>query len=109
MAERGVKPSALAENAGVSKGYISGILKGIKPPPSFEVCKKFSEVLQVSPSWLLFGDDGRSPIVLNEDPTPYGAKPPPEPTMAEAFQKLGEALDMLKKLMENGPKKGDEP
>lgn len=27
-----------------------------------------------------------------------------EPTMAEAFQKLGEALDMLKHLMENMPK-----
>lgn len=55
MANRGIKAARLAEITGVSKGYLSELLKGKKVAPSFEVIKKFAEVLECSPRDLLPG------------------------------------------------------
>lgn len=52
----GVKASHLASKAGVSKGYVSELLKGNKQSPSIETCRKFAEVLDVSMVWLFDGD-----------------------------------------------------
>ena len=41
--------------AGVSKGYVSDLLKKKKESPSTETCKKFAEVLSVHPVWLFLG------------------------------------------------------
>lgn len=55
MADSGFKPARLASESAVSKGYLSELLKGNKAAPSFEVVKKFADVLDSSPQWLLYG------------------------------------------------------
>lgn len=57
LAKAGMKASTLASMAGVSKGYVSDLLKRKKESPSTETCKKFAEVLSVPQVWLFFGDD----------------------------------------------------
>lgn len=51
-----IRAARLADESSVSKGYVSGLLSGSKPRPSFETCEKFAKVLEVSPEWLFEGD-----------------------------------------------------
>ena len=60
-----MRPSKLAEKAGVSKGYVSGLLAGVKNKPSIDTCKKFSEVLGCSLPWLFDGDEDASSVPQN--------------------------------------------
>lgn len=102
----GMMPGELAAKACVSKGYVSGLLNGTKTAPSVKICRKFSDVLGVSHLWLLGHDFENIPSMsaptLREDETPYktGVNPAPEPTLAEVFAKLHEALDMLRSVVE---------
>lgn len=98
-----MRPSRLAELAGVSKGYVSGLLSGAKAGPSVEVCQKFSQVLDVSFLWLLDGRVDRQQeqsSVLREDPTPYRVTPkPPQSDLAIAAQNTANAMqDMCEEL-----------
>lgn len=68
MAESGLKAARLAAGTGISKGYLSELLKGHKEAPSFEVVKKFAEVLGCSPRWLLTGHEAPG---LAPSPAPH--------------------------------------
>lgn len=108
LVERGLRASALAEKAGISKGYVSELLKGKKAEPSFDACKKFAEVLGCSPSWLLFGceEDQQDSTMLRDDIAVYGKKTAPleqpEPTLAEVFELLRLAIDKLEIIVKKG-------
>ena len=62
----GVRASHLAEKAGVSKGYVSELLKGNKSRPSIETCKKFAEVLSIPMIWLFDGGDAALNLGKND-------------------------------------------
>lgn len=104
----GLLPGELAAKAGISKGYVSGLLKGTKTAPSIKICRKFSEVLGIDHLWLLGNDLTQNPLppapTLRDNEAPYntGASQPP-PSLADVFAKLHEAIDMLREVVENGP------
>ena len=95
----------LPTEIGISERSLFGYRAG-KYPVTAKALRKLQAAeeragLAVSP-WKM--DD---PAVLREDPATYQVSPnseTKEPTMAEAFRKIGEALDILKHLMENMPK-----
>lgn len=49
---RGVKATPLAKKIGLSAGYVSDLLKGVKDNPSLELIQKLSRELNISPNWL---------------------------------------------------------
>ena len=108
MAEAGIKAARLAENACISKGYVSGLLSGTKEEPSFEVVKKIAEVLSCSPTFLLYGMEQGQEMesVLREEPPVYGKKSEASPlrspdelakSRVENARKLGKAEALLER------------
>jgi transcriptional regulator with XRE-family HTH domain len=71
MAARGMNAAELCVSAQVSKGYLSEILNGKKAVPSFKTCKKFSDVLQISLTWLIYGEGTLEESTVREDPPAY--------------------------------------
>lgn len=72
--------------------------------PKAEMLERICGFLGVDAKWLLFGSETvQSSVqssVLREEPYPYRAGPPktelePEPTLADAFRLLKQALDVL--------------
>ncbi|GED15977.1 DNA-binding transcriptional regulator, XRE-family HTH domain [Aneurinibacillus migulanus] len=51
--EKGISLSALAEQAGVAKSYLSSIERGVQSNPSITFLEKISSVLQVEIQILL--------------------------------------------------------
>ena len=116
MAEAGIKASKLAENACISKGYVSGLLSGTKEAPSFEVVKKIAEVLSCSPTFLLYGlEKGQeSESVLREEPPEYRVKSNPsplrspnEPTILERMETLQRGYDETREALADANRKLD--
>lgn len=70
LSKSDLSPSALAAKAGVSRSYLSQVIKG-KRPLSRKVADSLSAPLNVSPSWLFFGDETGS---LKEEPVKYSTK-----------------------------------
>jgi transcriptional regulator with XRE-family HTH domain len=81
LIKAGMKASTLASKAGVSKGYVSDLLKGKKGFPSAETCKKFSEVLGVPQIWLFSGDEPT--VFAVRDGNPKDRYPPENEENAE--------------------------
>lgn len=110
MADFGINAAELAEKSCVSKGYLSEIIKGKKGAPSFETCKKIADVLNVSPSVLVFGELGEeTSSIVKEATTPYRCEPKPlrepgEPTIMERFAAMdaerGEMLEKMEKIQQ---------
>ncbi len=104
----GVKASHLATKAGVSKGYVSELLKGNKSSPSIETCKKFSEVLNVPMVWLFDGETKPEDRRMREDAKlfPDASREDLEAAhrrldeMALELKRLGNIEDMLARLLE---------
>lgn len=109
MLTAGVKASALAANAGISKGYVSELLKGGKSAPSFETVRKFADVLHCSPGWLLYGvqKDQEMANMLREDPAVYGGNPPAPPpgepaaTLEDAMALMRQAMRIIEEIQRN--------
>lgn len=124
-----MKPARLADNVGVSKGYVSGLLSGGKKNPSIELCVKFSKVLECSPIWLFDGSEenevknaessvnlkepgvGESACRVCEEPAIYGAgiaemgslgKVSREEEIVLAFRQIRAGLDLLEQIMKKG-------
>lgn len=53
--EQGITQEEIAAKLGVSQQYVSGLLSG-KKPFGKKQAKRFFELWQISPSWLLTGD-----------------------------------------------------
>lgn len=94
MTDSGLKAARLALGAGISKGYLSELLKGRKEAPSFEVVKKFADVLGCSPRWLLTGHEaaGISPTLpVEESPAPLPSASPSAASAPLRFASSSEA------------------
>lgn len=104
----GIRASRLAQDAGVSKGYVSGLLSGVKDQPSIETCKKFSEVLECSLAWLFEGEL-QEPPPLSALPSATSAPPRFDPSSPPADTALAGVLERiaiaLEKLVEFEEKK----
>lgn len=131
-----MRASRLAENAHVSKGYVSDLLSGKKERPSIDVCVEFAKVLGVSLPWLAYGEEPDQAqnqsqhTTLKEDPPAYRFTPRAQSVDSTASDNLVEAaqsmastmktllssvaemqrrIEELEQIIKKGPNKDPEP
>ena len=108
----------LARATGVSKGYISSLLKDAKPDPSIRMSAKFSEVLRCDPTWLVSGR-GRSGLrEIDGDGELDGPAVRDEPAagggdsmarIAAALERIAAAMEVANREPINYRRKENEP
>lgn len=72
MKEKRLKQKDIAEHAGVSPAAVSGWMSGKVATPDPDILKRLAKNLEVSPFWLLYGDERRVSEGANKGVIPVG-------------------------------------
>jgi len=117
----GFRASDLARAAGVSKGYVSELLRGGKSEPSARVAHRFAEVLHCDLLWLLSGNPRRiqAPEGVDLEPEEISSRikedpyPPPQcdpmARIAAALERIAAAMEVANREPINYRRKENEP